>query len=282
MIAVLGGLLTALAWATATLAAARASRRIGPWSTTAWVVTVGLVASIPLVLVDRLPGPDEAADLAWVAFAGLGYVVGMVLNYAALARGKVGLVAPITSTEGAIAATIAILAGEPATPALLFLLGLVVAGIVVTTLGTDADPTLAAGRDRRYLVLAVGAALMFGTSLYAAGRASETVPLGWVVIAGRVAGVLLVALPLVVLRRLRFDRSAVPFVVAAGLLEVVGYLTFALGARDGIAVTAVLASQFAVLAALAGQLSGERLAPRQWLGVAMVGLGVAAVTLLRV
>jgi drug/metabolite transporter (DMT)-like permease len=63
---------------------------------------------------------------------------------------------------------------------------------------------------------------------------------------------------------------------------VAGYLTFALGARDAIAVTAVLASQFAVLAAIGAHVLGERLAPRQWAGVGVVAFGVAAVTLLRV
>jgi drug/metabolite transporter (DMT)-like permease len=274
--------LTALAWAVATLSAARASRLIGPWSTTAGVVSVGLVASIPLVLVERPPGPDDAGDLALLAFAGIGYVIGMVCNYAALGRGKVGLVAPITSAEGAIAALLAVAAGEPATPLLLVLLGGVVAGIVVTTLEPGIGPGSFLTGDRTYLVFATAAALLFGASLFAAGYASESVPLGWVVIAGRIAGVLGVALPLVLLGRLRMVRAAVPFVVLSGLLEVSGYLTFAWGARDGIAVTAVLASQFAVLAAVGAHLLGERLAPRQWAGVGVVAIGVAAITLLRV
>jgi drug/metabolite transporter (DMT)-like permease len=156
------------------------------------------------------------------------------------------------------------------------------AGLIATTLepGGDASPRVPG--DRRYLLFAAGAALLFGTSLYAAGHASASVPLGGVVIAGRIVGVLAVTLPLLALGRLRFERSAMPFLLVAGLLEVAGYLTFSWGAREGIAITAMLSSQFAVLAAVGAHLLGERLAPRQWAGVGVVAVGVAAITLLRV
>src|SRR5262245_55774775 len=174
MIAVVGGLLTAVIWAGATLTSARASRIVGPWSTTGWVLLIGFVASIPLVMVDRLPGPTDTDDLVWLAYAGVGYVGGMVCNYAALATGRIGIVAPITSTEGAIAAVIAVIGGESATPLLLILLGLVAAGLVATTLEPGFRTSTVDSRDPRYLLFAGGAALLFGTSLYAAGHASAS------------------------------------------------------------------------------------------------------------
>jgi drug/metabolite transporter (DMT)-like permease len=218
----------------------------------------------------------------WLAYASVGYVGGMILNYAALATGRIGIVAPITSTEGAIAAVMAVIGGEAATPLLLVLLGMVAAGLLTTTLEPGVRASAFVSGDRRYLLFAGGAALLFGTSLYAAGHASASAPLGWVVIAGRLVGVLAVTLPLIVLGRLRCERSAMPYLVIAGLLEVAGYLTFAWGAREGIAITAMLSSQFAVLAAVGAHLLGERLAPRQWAGVGVVAVGVAAITLLRV
>jgi drug/metabolite transporter (DMT)-like permease len=64
--------------------------------------------------------------------------------------------------------------------------------------------------------------------------------------------------------------------------EVIGFLSFTLGARHGIAITAVVASQFAALAALgAFLLFRERLAGLQLTGVATIVAGVAILTALR-
>ena len=58
------------------------------------------------------PGRRVDPDLAWLVIGGVGNAGGLLLVYRGLRVGKVGVVAPIASTEGAIAALIAILAGE--------------------------------------------------------------------------------------------------------------------------------------------------------------------------
>src|SRR2546430_16581824 len=68
------------------------------------------------------------------------------------------------------------------------------------------------------------------------------------------AGVLSAAIPFAAGSRLRLTRRALPLVVASGLAEVVGFASFAFGARHGIAVSAVLASQFAAVPAGGGLL----------------------------
>ena len=281
MIAVVAGLLTALAWALATLAAARASRVLGPWSTTGWVVLIGLLVTLPLLILEAPSEPVANEDLGWLALAGLGYVVGMVFNYTALAGGKVAVTAPIVSTEGAIAAALAVLTGEAASPLLGAMLVLIAIGVFVVAMQPGGGADVLAGHGARYVGFAVAAALIFGLGLYAAGRASEGVPPSWVVAAGRIAGVALLTLPLALTRRLRFRRDVLPFLLFAGVAEVVGVYTFAWGARESIAVTAVLSSQFAVIAALIAHAMGERISPRQWIGVAAVSAGVVAITLPR-
>jgi drug/metabolite transporter (DMT)-like permease len=281
VIPVIAGLVTALAWALATLVAARASRVMGAWSTTGLVVFVGLLATLPLLVLDQPPGPVASADLAWLALGGLGYTVGMVLNYAALSGGKVPVTAPIVSTEGAIAATIAVLSGEAATPLLGAMLALVAAGVFVVALQPGGGVDALSGSGSRYVGFAVAAALVFGVGLFASGRASEGLPASWVVAAGRIVGVAFLTLPLVLTRRLRVRRDLLPLIVFAGLAEVVGVYTFAWGARESIAVTAVLSSQFAVIAALVSHALGERISPRQWVGVGAVTVGVVVITLTR-
>ena len=67
---------------------------------------------------------------------------------------------------------------------------------------------------------------------------------------------------------LRMTREALPLVLVAGVFEVAGFALFAFGSRHGIAVAAVLSSQFAAIAAIAAyMLFRERLSPVQLAGV---------------
>ena len=281
MIAVIGGLTAAIAWGLATVAAARASRVIGAWAAAGWVIFIGFLVTMPLLLVEPWPDTVAAEDIGWLVLAGLGYVAGMLFGYAALAGGKIPVTASIVSTEGAVAATLAVLGGEPASPLLAVLLGLIVAGIFVAALQPGGGLDALSGRGARYVGFAVIAALVFGVGLYASGRASAAVPPGWVVAAGRIAGVMLVTLPLLLTRRLHMERSVLPFLAFAGVAEVIGVYAFAWGARESIAVTAVLGSQFAIVAALLAHTLGERISRRQWFGVAVVAASVTAIAVLR-
>ena len=282
MVAVAGGLLTALIWALATLSAARASRIVGPVPAIGWVVLIGMVFTVPLLALDRLPGPDDSGDLAWLAVAGLAYVVGVVLGYSALAGGKIPVIAPILSTEGVIAATIAVLAGEAAGLPFIVMLAVLTGGVFLTALEPRGRDAGVPDHDaRRSVAFAIAAAAACGVALYTSGRASGSVPLVWVAAAGRVAGVALITLPLIVTHRLRFEWAALPFLLFSGAVEVLGMLTFAWGAQGSIAVTAILAAQFAVIAAIIAHVLGERIAARQWIGVIVVAIGVTAVTISR-
>ena len=72
-------------------------------------------------------------------------------------------------------------------------------------------------------------------------------------------------------------RAALPFVVVTGIVEVVGFWSFSLGARDGIAVASVLSSMFGPVAVVAAfVVFRERLGRRQIVGIAMIAIGVAA------
>ena len=106
-------------------------------------------------------------------------------------------------------------------------------------------------------------------------------PAPWIVAAGRIFGVLFIALPLVVTGRLRITRAALPFVVVCGMAEVLGFLTVTWGSRDSIAITAVLSSQFAVLTVIVSMFLGERVQRHQFAGAVLTGVGVAAVTLIQ-
>jgi drug/metabolite transporter (DMT)-like permease len=278
--AILGGLGAACSWAVAMLCSARASRSIGASVALAWVMSIGLALTLPfVVLVGSAPSGGAAA---WLVVAGVGNVAGLLLEYQAVRSGKVGVVAAVVSTEGAFAALIAALSGEPVTMGTGFVLASIAVGIVLASL-TDDEPVVGStGRSTMAVALALGAALCFATSLFAAGHVSGEVALVWVVLPGRAVGALVLAAPLALRRRLRIHRNAVPFVAVTALAEIAGIVSFALGARDAIGVTSVLGSQFAALAAVgAFFVFGERLRRIQIAGVAVIVAGVSALAVLR-
>jgi drug/metabolite transporter (DMT)-like permease len=282
MIAILGGLGAACAWALSTLCSSRSSRLIDPFSVVAWVMLVGLLVSGPLAAADGIPARLDGAPGVWLALSGVGNVAGLTAAYAALEIGQVSLVAPVVSTEGAIAATIAVVAGESVAPGIAVTLAVIALGICLS-----ARPSaVAVGAERRLHLRAVGlaalAACSFGLGLFSTAKAGDALPAAWVVLSARLIGTVALAVPLASMGRLRLSRPAVPLVIASGLCEVIGFFSFTLGARHGIAIAAVLSSQFAALAALGGYLVfGERLSRVQTSGVATVIAGVAVLSLLR-
>jgi drug/metabolite transporter (DMT)-like permease len=242
-------------------------------------MTVGLALALPAALASGLPSVGGRTAL-WLGLSGSGNVVGLLCTYAALKVGKVGVVAPITSTEGAVAAALAVAAGESLAPGTGAALAAIAAGVVLAARAPYDEDTRSA--DVRAALFAGGAALSFGCALYATARVGDELGVFWAALPPRVVGVVAIALPLAAAGRWRVRRDALPWAGAAGVGEVAGFVSYAWGARHGLAVAAVLASQFAALSAVAGYLAfRERLARVQVAGVATIVCGVAALALLR-
>jgi drug/metabolite transporter (DMT)-like permease len=272
---ILVGVGAAFCFGGSTLCSARSSRLIGSSSVVAWMMLVGLVAVVPVIAFNGVPRIDASA-WTWLVLSGLGNVVGLLVIYAALRIERVGIVAPVTSTEGAVAALIAVAAGESIRPSTGIALAVIVVGIVLAGIRGEQPVS---DHGRKGVALALLAAGCFGVGLYATGRVGVALPVVWAVIPARAAGVVFLTMPLGLTSRLRLTRSAAPLVVAAGLAEVVGFSLFAVGARHGIAITAVLSSQFAAVASVgAFFVFGERLGRIQILGASLILAGVALLT----
>jgi len=281
MVAVLGGLGAAFAWATTTICATRAARLIGAPSVLAWVMLTGLLVTLPWALIQGVPEVDGTASL-WLALAGIGNCAGLLLVYTGVRIGKVGVVAPIASTEGAIVALIAVAAGERLEPGTGAALALVAVGIVLAGVGRGSSSSVSKTSDLEAALFGGAAALSFGASLYATGRVGTELPVAWAILPPRVVGVVAIALPLAIATRLTLTRRALPFVLVAGVAEVAGFVFFVLGARHGIAISAVLASQFGAIAAIAAAvLFRERLTRLQVIGIAAIAAGVAVMSALQ-
>lgn len=278
MVSIIFGLGTALFFAASTLLSSRATKIIGPWSVVAWVSLTGLVAVAPFAALDGVPTGLSGSNVTWWIISGAGNVLGLVLTAIALRVGKVGVIAPIVATEGAIAAVIAAILGESIAPLVAFLLLVIVVGVVLAAAGKDPAP-IAHERPLLAVLLSTAAAASFGVALYATGSLSDELPISWVLLPSRTVGVLAILIPLVMLRKLSLTKATAPLVIAMGLTEVLGFTSYAIGAQYEVAITSVLASQFAPIAAvLAYILFRERLGRQQVLGVVVIVLGVAVLT----
>lgn len=243
---------------------------------------VGLLISGPAAAIQGVPSGLGGSSGEWLLLSGAGNVAGLVLAYSAMRIGQVALVAPLVSTEGAIAALIALLAGESVGPAVGGTLAVIVVGICLASVPADDQSDAHRARHPEAALLAMLAALTFGVSLYATARAGSTLPSSWVVLSARLIGAVALALPLAAFGRLHLSRRVIPLLIASGVCEVLGFYCFTSGSRHGIAVAAVLSSQFAALAAVAAYgLFKERLSRIQLLGACTVLVGVALLSALR-
>jgi drug/metabolite transporter (DMT)-like permease len=307
--AILGGLAAAVMWATATLSSSRSSRMIGSRVVLAWVMIVGAIVGLPLALLTGVPKDIPPVSLPLLLVAGLCYSGGLYVTYRALTIGKVSIVAPIVATEGAVGAIVAVALGDPLSLIAAVLLAVIAGGVVLSAI-EPARPDVPAGdielaadaldgparddarariadhaqllvddaaRTRKTVLLSVAGALIFGVGLVASGKAAALIPPIWVAVSARMVGLAVVALPLVLQRRLVLTRRALPLVVIAGIGEMIGSTASAWGSIHSIPITAVLGSQFAAIAAVAAfLLFGERLSRTQIAGVVLIVVGVSA------
>ncbi len=247
------------------------------------MMLVGLLICGPLAAAEGVPAQLHGMAWAWLALAGGGNVAGLMLAYAALRQGQAALVLPLVSTEGAIAAVIAVFAGESLSSAAAAALLLATVGVCLASIRPSAPEEPGAFHNEHHfkvVALALIAALLFGASLYGTARAAAELPSAWVVLSARAVGSVVLALPLMLSGKLRLPRRAVPLVVASGIAEVVGFFSYNLGSGHSIAITAVLGSQFSTLGVIGSYLLfGERLGRIQLAGVCTVIVGVSVLSI---
>ena len=272
MTAVLLSLLTALCYGLANYLGPLLTRRhpLGGILLTGQVV--GVVGAGLLLLVRGGAFPD-GRHLLFGAAAGVCNGAALAMLYTAAAAGPISIVAPIGATGSVLPVAIAIATGER--PSMLQLVGipLAVVGVVLAAARRGDGRSHAAPRT---IVLAVLSAVAFGgfLALFGAASADHT---SWAVLTSRVtlvvctAGVVLVQRFPVVL-----PRRSLPEVALPGLLLLIGTVAYGIATTQGlVSVVAVLATLAPVVTVgLAVLVLGERLAPRQQLGVAVALTGV--------
>ena len=273
------GLITAVLFAACTLGGARAVRYIPNTAVVGWASLTGLILLIPALVVSERPTSIPPDVIFWWCAFGACNIAGLLVAYSAFRIGKVGLLAPIIATEGSVAAVIATLTGESLPGLAAVSLVVIVGGIVLAAVARDPAP-LPAERPVLSIVLAIVATLIFGMNLYASGKLSGQLPMAWYLLPPRLVGTAFIAIPFLLARRLPMRRPALIPVLVVALAEIVAFITYAIGAQQSIAITAVLASQFAPLTTIFAWIAyKEKLGRAQIIGIALILIGVVTLTL---
>jgi drug/metabolite transporter (DMT)-like permease len=275
---VIWGLLAALGWGTADFGAAVAGRRIGSFPT---VIVAQAFSALAATLILLFAGEslDGLGGIIWiVVINGVATSSAYYMHYRALELGPMVVVSPIGAAYAVVGVALAVVILDER-PGPLALVGAIVtiAGVMLTS--TDL-PKLRAGTHGRPpgLWWAVAAAICFGVAAFTLGRAAQLV--GWVpsLWASRAAQAICFA-PLVLVRRREFvglAAAGIGFSLLTGSADLLGVITYSIGSERGFLSIVLAASAVFPMIAVAGSVVflGERPVPNQYVGVAVVAVGL--------
>lgn len=222
-----------------------------------------------------------AGDLWWGAASGLSGVVGVMSLFAALAVGRMSIVAPIVAAlSAALPALFDLAGGTVLAPATLAGVALALVAIVIVSIAPEDQLHAPAHeyRPRAALALSLLAGVGFSGAFIAFSFTGAESGLTPVLAARAVSITVSVALALTVGRGFPADRSALPAALGAGLTDALANVTMLTAIRLGpLAIASVLGSLFpVVVVVLARVFLGERLT---WLQRGGVALALVAVLL---
>lgn len=267
---------SALAFGIGDFFGGRATRISTPIRVTAVAYVTSAMVLIPLVFL--VPAGDvTAADVGWGALGGIAGLLGVLALYLGLARGPMGLVAPITAMLSALVPIVwGFVIGER--PGGLATIGIVVGLIGVGVVSGSDGPT---GRlDRALLLIGLAAGLGFGLFFIALDQTSSASGM-WPLVGARAATV-----PLILLAAWRevdppHLGEGVRFAIGAGVFDMLANGMFLAAAQRGlIAIAAVLAALYpAFTAILARTVLHERVSRLQLFGVALALLAIILIGL---
>lgn len=294
---VLLGLTAALNWGVADYMARFATRRIGSLRPLMFMQVVGFCA---LTIIMAATGhwarffPAFAwATWLWILLAGILSAFGTLALYRSFEVGILALVSPIAASYPALTVVLSLATGERLTRAHAFGIIAVILGVILAALvlpspnhanaGEAANPAQGRHHLLRGVPYALAAALGFGVNYWIIGFRVMPVFSGfasvWVI---RLVTFIVLAL----LLRPMGETMALPrgstawLIFFIGLTDTAGFVANNLAFKqEEIAIATVLASLYGVVTLFfAAVFLRERLGRTQWLGVALIFLGVALVS----
>lgn len=288
------GLGAALMWGLTDVCASIAGQRLGSLRVLAISQLAGAVALVVVAFVLGKGLPTDPRIVVAGILVGLAGAGAYLSFFTALRIGPLSVVSPITAAYGGLTVVLAvIIRGESLSPGQAA--GAAVATIGVVLAGLVFDGGLRSARVvGRGVAFAMVALVLFAVMTIGSAEAIDIA--GWLplILLARVtqvaAGWSLLAIGVGLRPRwmsqllqapLPWSRRAVGIAAVAGLVDVVGLISFAIGLERSETWLVGLASSFgpAVAVVVAVAFLGERLRRTQWLGLAGIAAGLVAVAI---
>lgn len=258
-----------------------ASRRTTPWPVAFLASTGGAIGAAVIAALGG--GQPTSADLAWGALAGVGSGAGGAFLYRGFARGRMGVVAPVSAIGAAVLPVLVggALGDRPSAVAWLGI-GLAMPGIWLVARAGDApraDGAELSTTGRGGLLDGVLAGIGFGLLFVALGQVGADAGF-WPLAAAQTVGLVTVAAVATAAgERWRPRTPAEGWGLVVGLTAAAAQLLFTLATReDLLAVSAVLTSLYpAATVALAALVLHESIHRGQLVGLVLCGGAVALI-----
>ena len=288
------GLIAALCWGSTDVMASISGRRLGSLHVVMVAQLASVAVAILLAISYGVGFPSDPFALFLAALFGAIAAGAYVSFFTALRIGPLSVVSPVVAAYGGLTVVLSVLLrGETLTPLQAVGAALATLGVILTGLVFDGGwrGTRLVGRGVLFSLLA-----MFLFTALTAGLATPIHAAGWlpVLLTSRVANAATILVVLVIVTLIRPRGSdmlitgsgppsmrAIAAGAAAGLLDIVGFVAFAIGLEIAPTWIVGLASSFgpAVAVIVAVALWGERLRLSQWVGLAGIAAGLVAVAL---
>lgn len=295
----LTGLGAALAWGTLDIFSALASRRIGALKVTTGIQVIGASLIVVLAALTGTPFPTDPAVIVGGILVGAAGAGAYLAYFTGLRIGPIAVVSGMVAAYGGLTVVLAVIVrGETLTPVQAVGAVLATAGVVLT--GVAFDRSIRATRlASPGVAFAIVALVLFATMSIGSDIVIDIAD-DWlqVLLVSRSANAVLsiavliaaltmarrIAEPLVIgdgIADPRLGARVVGLVVLAGVLDILGLLSFMYGLAYAETWLVGLASSFgpAVTIIVAVAFLGERLKPVQWIGLAGVLAGMIAIGL---
>jgi drug/metabolite transporter (DMT)-like permease len=272
-------LLSSALWGSADYHGGKLSKKFPAIAVLGTSQAIGLLTGIFLLVITgdwRVSAFGENGYFIPGAFAGVFGYIGLICLYAGLATGRMGVVSPISALSALIPLTYAIIyKGDRLSIVVSIGVGLAIAGAFFAS-----GPELSQGLPMKPLLLALGAALGFGSCLVAMAIGSEGSALSTMTMMR--ATTFLVSLGILFKYRNigGLGRAQLPILIFMGVADFLANLLLGVATTKGLlSLAMVLGALYPIATALlAFHFLHERLHRVQYFGIACAVAGVALIS----
>ena len=271
-------ILSSILWGTSDFEGGRLSKKHAPLAVLGFTQVLGLVFGIVLMLASGAWSAQALGSGGYLVpgiIAGLFGYFGLFCLYAGLSTGRMGVVSPISSMGAIVPLTYALINGDK-------LSTITSIGVVLALVGVfcASGPELSQGLPLKPLLLAIGAALGFGTALTSMSIGAQSSALMTMVSMRGATFFVTIALAFKFRTMGGFTKKEYPSLIFIGVADFLANVLLGVACTKGlVSIAMVLGSLFPIATALlAFKFLRERLQNVQYVGIVLAVAGVALIS----